>query len=324
MGEETVVRKAKATWPWLVLALFLLLPIYAISASLAVRSGLFDLRDRTVSDREIQAIWTLVASGIATAVTLIGLLLTRSHNQRMLERTSLDTVVKGLELILGHEGRYAPRARVAGALAALVHLGHPVIAMRTLNAAWEDNAVDTDTATWLISEVMSAGSKDSKIEASVLLSSRASELCVDSDPPRVSWPANLSDEWRTDLPIDARLTIVITILEVLLSRDVKWWAGYQGWAVVLLDDARLKDSNPGIRYYAAEALGIVIRTYGPKPTGVWSFKGGWKSLEKISAEVADCEISDADLDYRLGLLRRLASWAGVPLRDSSESLEQQH
>jgi hypothetical protein len=56
---------------------------------------------------------------------------------------------------------YPTKAAVAGAIAALIHLEHPVIAMRCLEAAWDDNAVDRGTAAWLISEVYEKGTLDS-------------------------------------------------------------------------------------------------------------------------------------------------------------------
>jgi hypothetical protein len=313
-----VKKKLRAAGPWVGLLLLLLLPIYVISAVFAIRSGLFDLRDRTISDSEIQAVWTLVASGIATAVTLIGLLLTRSHNQRMLERTAMDTVVKGLELIVGHEGKYAPKARVAGALAALVHLGHPIIAMRTLNAAWADEAVDLDTATWLIGEVMKTGSDESKNEASILLATYASRLAYD-EPQRgmVSWPDTLWDQWPLNLPEEARTHNLEAILETLVSRDLEWWGRTHGWAVILLDEARLHDPDPWISDKATCALTFLIRTFGDPPSGYLRFKHGLKDLEEMFSQIADFRITDLDSTWASGLLPRLASWAGQVVPDSS-------
>ena len=86
LGGSMRYRRLRAVAPWLSLLVFLLLPIYLISVAFAIRSGLFDLKDRSITDKEIQAIWTLVASGIATGATLVGLLLTRSHNARLLSR----------------------------------------------------------------------------------------------------------------------------------------------------------------------------------------------------------------------------------------------
>jgi hypothetical protein len=126
--------------PWLALVVLLLVPLYAVSTALVIRSGLFDPQDRSISDEEIKALWAFIAAGLATGGTVVGLLLTRSYNERTLQQTTLDTVVKGLELLVNDDGSYARKAKIAGALAALVHLGHPVIAMRVLTAVWQEDA----------------------------------------------------------------------------------------------------------------------------------------------------------------------------------------
>jgi hypothetical protein len=227
----------------------------------------------------------------------------------MLERTSLDTVVKGLELLVGPEGKYAPKARVGGALAALVHLGHPVIAIRTLSAAWEEDAVDTDTATWLIGEVMRIGTDESILEAARLLAANVPKLSDVSKPENVSWPAILWDRWPTNLPDDARLTNLFSILEVLMSHPRRWWGDTLAFGVVTLDEARTEDPQPEFRYYAGCALKLLIATYGPEPTGVATTWKGPRRLDEINSQVASLQISDFNLQYHSGLLQRFSSWA---------------
>ena len=79
-----MLRRLKAVTPWLSVFLFVLLPVYAISAVLIIRSGIFDLNKGAVGDEEFKALWTFIASGLATAATVIGLLFTKSHNDRTL------------------------------------------------------------------------------------------------------------------------------------------------------------------------------------------------------------------------------------------------
>jgi hypothetical protein len=127
--------------------------MYAISAAIVIKSGLFELQGNELTDAQYKALWAFIASGLGTAVTIFGLLFTRSHNQRTLafqsdienrkftaeqeadkrnavlqedaaKRLSLDTVVKGLELIVSIDGKYAPRAKIAGALVALASIFH--------------------------------------------------------------------------------------------------------------------------------------------------------------------------------------------------------
>lgn len=149
-------------------AFILLCAVLALIVTLLVRSGFFRF-GAPITNTQYKALWTFLASALGAAVALIGLTLTSSHDNRVLalqsvarreaeDRQKLQTVVQGLQLISTSEGEYEVSAQVAGSLAALVHLGHPVIAMRALRAAWSDGPVDVDTAVWLINEVLESGS----------------------------------------------------------------------------------------------------------------------------------------------------------------------
>jgi hypothetical protein len=330
--------KLRSAAPWVLVIAFFLLPLYAITAAFTIRSGIFDLRDRTIGPDEYKALWAFIASGLGTAATIIGLLLARSHNLRTLAlqadienrklafqeeaedrksvleretsaRLALDTAVKGLELVADGEGGYAPKARVAGALAALVHLGHPVIAMRTLEAAWDDAAVDKATACWLISEVYQSGSESSQIEASALLRTKASTLPEEEGGGDLEWPSAFWSKWLTDLPLEARYNNLLALVEVLLSRRKDWWDGTHGWVLILIDEAYRHDPDQDIRNAAAVLLTPILASFG-EDRGGWSFHGEQKSFEEIEADSADSN----DVMYDLAQewwesVERLGSWA---------------
>ena len=79
-----VKSRIKELLPWIALTLFVILPLYSITVAFAVRTGVFNLKDRSITADEYEALWAFIASGIATTATVIGLLLTRTHNQRTL------------------------------------------------------------------------------------------------------------------------------------------------------------------------------------------------------------------------------------------------
>jgi hypothetical protein len=169
-------NRFRAAMPWILLSVLLLLPLYTVSAAFAIRSGILDLNDRSIDADEYKALWAFIGSGLATAASIVGILFTRAHNERTSSQLELDTAVKSLQLLTLDDGKYAPKARVAGALSALVHLGHPLIAMRTLASVWQEGAIDSGTACWLISEVFQRGSPESKIEATTLLRQNVENL----------------------------------------------------------------------------------------------------------------------------------------------------
>lgn len=93
---------------WLVFFLLLVLPLYAISVSFAIRSGLFNLRGRSISSDEYKALWAFIAAGLGTSATIVGLIFTRAHNQRTADQLALDTAVKTLELLTIGEKKCVP------------------------------------------------------------------------------------------------------------------------------------------------------------------------------------------------------------------------
>ena len=156
---------------WLAFFLLVVLPLYAIAVGACIRSGLFRFNGASFNNDQLKAIWTFLAAGLATGATVLGALLTKSHNDRTLafqsesehrqevlagetnDRLTLDAVTKVLNLIYMDEG-YSPKGAIAGGLATLVQLGHPIVAMRVLAAVLRDTAVDYETAAWLISQVL--------------------------------------------------------------------------------------------------------------------------------------------------------------------------
>jgi hypothetical protein len=296
---------AKASVPWLLFFLFLLVPLYVVSISFAIRSGVLDLHNTTIGADEYKALWAFIASGLATAATVVGLLFARSHNQRTSDQLALDTAVKSLEL-LANEGGYAPRARVAGALAALVHLGHPTIAMRTLDAAWEDNAVDTSTATWLIGEVFRSGSNYSKNEAGALLQLNASKLTRDEEGV-LNWPDYPYNEWIRDAPPDARLSVLHAIAEVLMSKPRNWWPSYT-WALALLDEVRRTDKEPGIRNNAATILEPLLAPYEHAGDMAISWGTRYKTIADIQRGMKKHPPDGLVSSGAMELAERLRAW----------------
>jgi len=205
-----------ATWvAYGLLALFVAVTV-VLMGFLLVSSKVFT--GAALNDALYKALWAFIASALATSVTLVGLLVGKAQNDRTLafqhdvetrnrvaqqaaeSRQTLDTVVDCLELVTASDGTYAPKARIAGSLAALIHLGHPVIAMRTLSAAWTDEKVDPETAVWLIGEVLGSAStlERSKNEAARLLLAHADELCLRGDEHRGEfvWPESPWEMWR--------------------------------------------------------------------------------------------------------------------------------
>lgn len=302
-------NRVKAIMPWLLIGILFFIPVYSIGISFVVRSDAFNFSARSISDAEVRALWAFVASGLATGATVIGLLFTRSHSQRTLAfqedmenrrlvaekevndrsavlqreseaRLALDTVVKGLDLIVLADGSYAPKARMAGALAALVHLGHPIIAMRTLSAAWDEDAVDAETACWLISQVFEGGSEHSKTEAAEILVRHAAKLTPNPElRSYYVWPQGIQERWPSELPIAVRHYLLNAVVEVVVSRDRSWWTGKAIWAMALIHEALQKDPDGDVRDNAVVLLRVFLNTVED------GYSVGWGNEWKYTAHM---------------------------------------
>lgn len=297
---------------WWTVLILIALPLYAITAALVIRSHVFAFGHGSLSTGDTRALWAFVASGVTASITLVGLLFTRSHNQRTLalqveaeRRLVLETVVKGLDLVAPTE-KYAPNAKIAGALAALVHLNHPIIAMRTLGAAWGDGVVDNASAVWLINEVFEHGDKQSQLEAAILLDTHASELCVDA-PGNFSWPMSIEFDWPYNMELNARIHVLRAVLMTLTSKPLDWWSsgGRAGWALSLFDEVVQHDADPDVIGEAALAAQTILTVV---KVNRLQYGAGWKPIEEVWVRVKDIH-----REYLILMLKplqdRLADWA---------------
>jgi hypothetical protein len=205
------------------------------------------------------------------------------------------------------DGSYAKRPKVAGALAALVHLGHPVIAMRTLSPAWEEGVVDPGTASWLISEVFKTGSPQSQAEAAELLFRHASELTTD-EKGKFYFPDILMAEWPQHLSSDVRGYNLLSIMKLLVSRKRDWWGTESNWIILILDEIRLYDGSGYIRAIAASALRPIVDTY-PEQEVIWNRKGKERRLSEIRTELSSFEPSCIVSEQTFPYLKNIKAWA---------------
>jgi hypothetical protein len=308
---------------WWGVLVFIVLPLYAITSALVLRSHVFSSNRTVLSSEDVRALWAFIGSGVGASVTLVGLLLARSHNERTLAlqteaernrtaaakeaemRLALDTVVKGLDMV-ATSGTYAPRAKIAGALAALVHLNHPIIAMRTLGAAWADGAVDVPSATWLINEVFELGSDQSQLEAAALLDIHATELCT-STPGIFFWPVSAEYMWPASMQLNARLRLFRAILTTLTSKPVEWWSdgGRAGWALSLLDEVVQNDSDEKMMAEAAIAAQTIL--YVVRVDTI-QYRTDWKPIEDVRSRVMDINRTSEILMLRRAQ-QELDDWA---------------
>ena len=255
------VRRTR-NWPYLALLVFIVLPMLWIAYSLAVRSGMFGFSGAPSSE-QVKLFLTFIGGGLATAVTLFGALFTREHNIRERRRLRLEAVLKSLESL-----PVQSQARMAGVLSTMVLLGQPRIAIRVLEPAWKDGAVDHGTATWVIGQVLTGEgaygepsegdcSDEAAInEAAALLANQADQLM---DERMYYFPGHFLRQWSTDreLPAEAKDSLLLAMGRMLASRDKSWWSldGYPpAWPTAVLLECAESERVPSVRSSAAVLL----------------------------------------------------------------------
>ena len=293
---------------WLALFLLVIIPILLFSVFIGIRSGLFHSSAKPLTSDELKAFWTFAGVGITAAVSVTGYMITNNQEKKNQHRLALDTTVSGLRLVTNQEGTgYAPMAAVAGALATLINLDQPTIAMRALFAAWRDGAIDSASAVWLVSEIMRVNDGKIQLEAARLLSEQADSLCG-HNPGEFSWPPTLFEQWIPSMPLDARIYVICALLKTLISKPLSWWDESEsiGWAIATLDEAILKDSSPYVGSLAANSLDVLLKAIDEEEE-VLSFIGGEKKYKDIRRRLAPIS-RDWTTAYYDNLELQLKSW----------------
>lgn len=253
---------------WLAVAFVVLVvvPLYLLMASVVVRSGLLNFAGPAFDEAQFRALIAFLGVTLGTAATVLGGLIAKANNDRafaqqveserrtrLLEieshnRQRLDTAVQVLGLIKTDDGSYPGKAVTGGALTTLVHLGQPVIAMRTLESALDEDAVDIPTAVWLIDQVLNAKPTSSssgemvasKEDAVEVLTKLIESLPDDQHPGDFHWPPSAYGRWPPGLDWNCGLKLLHALLGLLTSRSEEWWIS-QGrtwtWVIDTLDQA---------------------------------------------------------------------------------------
>lgn len=217
---------------WGILGLVIIF-LFALAAVLLAKSGV--LSTRSLTDAQAKGLWAFLGVAFGAVVTLIGALLTEQHNRRIAtlareaeNRLRIDTVAKVLELVT-IENSYAPRARVAGAIATLMELGGGSVGLRILGELWAAGAVDSETAVWLIDRTLqdSTSLEEEKELAAGVLFNDASRLVPTRDDSNQNWrvmPRTIDNSWPTTaLSSEARSSLLLATVRMLQAREIGFW-----------------------------------------------------------------------------------------------------
>ncbi|GAA1984804.1 hypothetical protein [Catenulispora subtropica] len=223
-------RNMRHNWPYLALFVVVVIPLLWMALAIAVRGHMFSFTGGAPTPDELKIFLTFIGGGLATAVTMFGALLTRTHNARERRRMQLEAVLKAFDYMPKR-----PADRISGALSAMVMLGQKQVALRVLEAAWKRGEVDSEAATWVLGQIMREDLDSDAFdreyldpsaveEASALLLIHADELTDRSRELTYSFPGDMDTNWQRQLPRGAKNNVLKASARVLLSQNRQWWS----------------------------------------------------------------------------------------------------
>lgn len=275
---------------WLSLSVGLLLvALGALMLSVVVRSDLWRFWGAPFTADQFRAMFAFLGAALGVVATLVAALLTKANNDRTLvqkeeseqrvlaqareaqNRQRLDTAISVLGLIKT-EDQYAGKAVTGAAITTLVVLGYPVIAMRTLQAALNEQAVDSASAAWVIDQVLGGRSildggqystaagrvqleaPPSREDAIGLLYDHYAVFTDDERPGKFEWPRCAAGQWPPGLDQQSGWTLMLAMLRLLTSRPASWWtADDLTWSWVIYTLYQVTEDPAGDQHLRAEA-----------------------------------------------------------------------
>jgi hypothetical protein len=138
--------------------------------------------------------------------------------------------------------------------------------MRALAAALTEDAVDKDTAAWLLGQVLTSDTStgtagdlmSAKREAAALLRSYAPKLTFADIPGAFAWPNCVSGQWPLGLHPNAESNLIKALVRLLVSQDQQWWRDTT-WIVRTLEEAVVHSEDATVRSEAASYGRVLLR-----------------------------------------------------------------
>ncbi|MDG6103339.1 hypothetical protein Daura_36415 [Dactylosporangium aurantiacum] len=181
---------------------------------------------------------TFIGGGLATAATLYGALLTKSHNRLEHRRLQLNAVLASLQSL--PEGDV--KARLSGVLPTMVLLGQQRVALRALDPIVESKSANMDSVAWVIDQIMNGDQLLDLVDGDRsdpgIVNETASLLCkyaeqgrlTRKEPQDVWFPTYFypGGHWNRALPAYAKELTLRATAHTLLSQEPDWWSKHAG------------------------------------------------------------------------------------------------
>jgi hypothetical protein len=299
--------------------------LFAILVVVLVAAGVFHQGTSENDVTVVAGMLTLLGGLIASAFTLVGLLLKHSIDQRTARqadetehRLRLETSIKAVELLTLPDGSPAPPSRQAGALFVLgaEPLEQLELALALLDENWRAGAIRPTAAVWVIDRALRSDDPNLQLSAATTLL-RHADLLPKTDGSGVEWPTCIALVWPREVDYFARVALIETVFKVLATRKpADWDQRVINSFLALLDLVRRTDDAPEVHGGATLLLDVTLEWYGRKdPEGGILLPTGPVRFKELRADILpklDRARSDSSQQMWTDVEQLRTDWGYVP------------
>lgn len=260
--------KSDNRWIWITIGSIIV--IFAAFSVLSWKIGLFDFTGTDASAKIVAASIALIGGFIGSLVTVIGILLKHSIDQRAEKRLKVEAAIQSVQLLSTSSGKEVPATQRAGVLFTLVSLGLPELAIKMLNQMFPNDRIDASTACWLIEYGIKSNNESLQYEAVNILNENAEKLLIDKGS--CEFPRCFTEVCDTKVSEYVRGEAAKALLKLIATRPYSDWnMETLNRLVIGLKISYETEPSHTIRNGVALGLEKIIRIYPPRtvlcPTG---------------------------------------------------------
>ena len=274
----------KTNWPLYVVTGIILL-LFGIFIFLLFHFKIFDFTGSEANAKIIASVLALIGGLFASIVSIIGILLRHSLDQRNLDlleqsekrleleakrneelkkesesRLKIETAIRAVQSLSTSSGTDVSGTQRAGVLFALSYLGLNELTLNLLCQMVPEKKVDPETTSWILNTIFESANINNQIQAATLLRTHPYILLLDNGG--VSLPPVLAFNWNTNLSFGVRIHCAFALLKILIFRSrSKWEIGALNALVATLISIWRKEADPIIKNSIGLNLTKILNIY---------------------------------------------------------------
>jgi len=287
---------------WTAISIGVVVLLFAIFGFIMWKAGLLTYTGTADSAKILVGALALVGALIGASVSIIGLLLKHSIDQRSEKRMQLEAAIQAVQLLSTGSGELAHEVQRAGALFTLTALGRYELAA---NLAWQmliKGKLDPASFTSVINQVLIGGNQHEKEDAAAMLYYHPQELFL---PNGLFTFPDCFMRWDMNLPKYVRRLGAQTLgrLVTKLPRS-KWRKGEANMIIGALALGWCQESDNELKNDVGAILKKMVRFFDQEDDLI-HFQCRI-DMPKICSEIASVEAISSGTK---NVIRELEAWA---------------